>query len=79
MCEVLPGKDDPNRTRITVNGGDIYYEIDVATPTGSLELVKLMISSVFYSPGETFARFDVKDVYLDMPLKEPEYVRVKLA
>ena len=39
VCKVRPGKDNPNRTRITVNGGDIYYNGDVATPTGSLELV----------------------------------------
>ena len=26
VCDVRPGKDDPNRTRITVSGGDIYYQ-----------------------------------------------------
>ena len=60
MCEVRPGEDNPNRTRITVNGGDIYYAVDVATPTGSLELVKLIINSVISHPGAKFACFDVK-------------------
>ena len=78
VCKVRPGKDDPNRTRITVNGGDIYYSGDVVTPTGYLELVKLIINSVLSRPGAKFACFDVKTFYLDTPLEEPEYVRIKL-
>ena len=78
VCEVRPGKEDPNRTRITVNGGDIYYDGDVATPTGSLELVKLMINSVLSRPNAQFACFDISNFYLDTPLEKPEYVRVKL-
>ena len=74
MCEVRPGKDDPNRTRITVNGGNIYYNRDVATPTGSLELVKLMINSVLSCPGAKCVCFDVNIFYLDTPSEEPEYV-----
>ena len=74
MCEVRPGKDDPNQTRITVNGGDIYYDGNVATPTGSLELVKLMINSVLSRHGAKFACFDIKTFYLDTPLEKPEYV-----
>ena len=64
MCEVRPGKYDPNRTRITMNGGDIYYDGDVATPTVSLELVKLMVNSVLSRPGAKFACFDVKKITL---------------
>ena len=61
-----------------MNGDDIYYAEDVATPTGSLELVKLIINSVRSRPGAKFACFDVKNFYLDTPLEEPEYVRIKL-
>ena len=64
VCEVRPGKDDPNRRRITVNGGDIYNAGDVATPTGSIELVKLIINSVLSRPEAKFARFDVKTFIL---------------
>ena len=78
MCEVRPGKDDPNRTRITVAGGDIYYPGNVSTPTGSLELVKLTINIVLSRPGAHFSCFDVKNFYLDTPLENPEYVRISL-
>ena len=46
VYEYRPEKDDPNRTRITIAGGHILVPFDVSTPTGSLELVKLMINSV---------------------------------
>ena len=78
VCEVCPGKDDPNGTRITVNGGNIYYAGYVATPTGSPELVKLIINSVLSSPEAKFTCFDVKNFYLDTPLEESEYVRINL-
>ena len=61
-----------------MKGGDIYYAGYVATPTGSLELVKLIINSVISCPGAKFACFDVKNFYLDTPLEEPEYVRINL-
>lgn len=77
VCEVRPDKDDPNRTRITVAGNRIYYPGDVATPTGSLDLVKLMINSVLSRTGARMACFDVKNFYLDTPMERPEYVRIK--
>ena len=46
VCEVKPHKEDPNRTRINVAGSQICYPRDVGTPTGSLNLVKLIINSV---------------------------------
>ena len=46
VCEYRPDKDDPNRTRITIAGGHSLMTFDVSTPTGSLELVKLMINIV---------------------------------
>ena len=61
VCEVRPDKDDPNRTRITVAGNKIYYPGDVATPTGSLELVKLLINSVLSRRGAKMACFDTKN------------------
>ncbi len=77
VCEYRPTKDDPHRTRITVAGTNVNYPGDVATPTGSLELVKLMINSVLSRPGAKFACFDVKNFYLDTPMDRPEYVRIK--
>ena len=46
VCEVKPHKEDPNHTRIAVAGSQIFYPGDVGTPTGSLDLVKIIINRV---------------------------------
>ena len=46
VCEVRSQKKYPNRTRITVAGSRICYPGDIGLPTGSLDVVKLMINSV---------------------------------
>ena len=60
FCELKPHKEDPNRTRITVSGSQIYYPVDVGTPTGSLDLVKLIINSVLSRHNAHFFCFDLK-------------------
>ena len=80
VCEVRPGKDDPNQTRITVAGGNIQCSYDIGTPTASLDLVKLMLNSVLSRPGAKFACLDAKNFYLQTPeMEKKEYVRIKYA
>ena len=62
VCEVKPHKEDPNRTRITVAGSQICYPGDVGTPTGSLDLVKLIINSVLSRRNTRFVCFDLKQI-----------------
>ena len=79
VCEVRPGKDDPDRTRITIGGNRICYPGNVGTNTASLELVKLLINSVLSRKGARFSTIDLKNFYLDTPMPDPEYVRIKLS
>ena len=46
VCEVRPVKKDPNRTRITICGTNVFYPGDVGTNTTSLKLFKLIINSI---------------------------------
>ena len=78
VCEYLPDKNDPNRMRIKISGGLILIHFDLSIPTGSLELVNLMINSVLSRQNAQFSAFDIKNFYLDTPMENPEYVRVKL-
>jgi len=78
VCEVKSHKEDPNRTRITIGGNRICFPGNVGTPTGSLELVKLLINSILSRRGAKFVIFDIKDFYLNTPLERYKYVRVKL-
>ena len=60
VFEVRPQNEDPNRTCITVTGSRIYYPGNIGTPTGSLDLVKLMINSVLSRRNAPFFCFDFK-------------------
>jgi hypothetical protein len=46
VCEILPEKDDPECTRITIGGNRICYPGNVGTNTASLELIKVLLNSV---------------------------------
>ena len=46
VCEVRPGKKDPNCTRIPICVTNICYPGDVVTNTASIELYKLIINNI---------------------------------
>ena len=79
VCEVKPHKEDPNHTHITVPGSQICYHRDVGTPTGSINLVKLIINSVLSRRNARFVCFDLKKLYLQTLTEKSEYVRIKLS
>ena len=79
VCEVNPHKEDPNRTRITVVGSQNFYPGYVGTPTGSIDLVKLIINSVLLHRNARFVSFDLKKFYLQTPMERSEYVRIKFS
>ena len=76
-CEVKPHKQDPNHTRITAAGSQICYPGDVGTPTGSLDLIKLIINSVLSHRNARFVSFDFKNFYLQTLMDQSEYVCIK--
>ena len=78
VCEERPQEADPNRTRITIGGNRSIYPGEVATPTASLELVKLIINSVLSRHGAKFAWFEVKNFYLATPMDRSEFVKIKI-
>ena len=61
VCEVRPGKKDPNRTRITICGTNVCYPGGVGTNTASLELFKLMINSVLSRKRAKYVCFDIEN------------------
>ena len=79
VCEVRPEKDDPDRTRITIGGSIILYPGDVGTNTASLELIKLLFNSILSRKGARFSTIDLKNFYLDTPMKDSKYARIKIS
>ena len=62
VCKYRPQKEDPYRTIIVIGGNRICYPGDVGTPTGSLDIVKLVINRVLSRRNVSFACFDVKNL-----------------
>ncbi len=78
VCKVLPDKDDPNRTRITIGGNRICSPGNVGTNTALLELLKLLLTSVLSQKGARFSSINLKNFYLDTPMPKPKYVCIKI-
>ncbi len=78
VCEIREGKDDKHHTRITVGGNLIFYPGDSGNNTALLELIKLMLNSVILHKGARFSTINIKNFHLDMPMGDPEYIRIKI-
>ena len=61
VWEYRAQKEYHNQTRITIGENQICYPGDVGTPTGSLELVKLVINSILSHRNARFAAFGVSN------------------
>ena len=59
VCEVRPGKKEPNCTIIKICGTNVCHPGDVGTNTASLELFKLMINSIQSQKGGEYVCFDI--------------------
>ena len=79
VCKVKPHKEDPNCTRITVAGSQIFYPGNVGTPTGLLDLIKLIISSVLSLRNARLFPLILKNVYLQTRMERSKYVRIKFS
>ena len=56
----------------------INYPDDCGTPTADLLTVKLLFNSVISTKGAKFMSLDIKNFYLNTPLKRYEYLKLKL-
>ena len=74
----MPPERGPKPTRITIGGNCISYLGYMGMNTASLELVNLVINSLLSHQGAKFSCFDGENIYLVIPLDQPEYVNIKL-
>jgi hypothetical protein len=79
-CLIRPEKiDEPNQTRLVVGGDRVHYPSDAGTPTTNLITVKLLINSIILTTRAKFMTIDIKDFYLNTPMAQYEYMRLKLS
>jgi hypothetical protein len=79
VCEIKPNKKETHRTRLTAGGDRINYPEDVGTPTADMTLVKILFNSVVSTKNARCVMADIKDFYLNTPMKRYEYMRIKIA
>ena len=77
-CNMKPNKKETHCTRITAGRDRINYPEDMGTPTADMTLVKTLFNSVISTKGERCVMLDVKDFYLNTPMKRYEYMRIKI-
>ena len=61
-----------------VRGDRINYPDNCGTPTADLLTVKLLLNSTISTLGAKFFTLDIKNFYLNTPLKRYEYIRLPM-
>ena len=57
----------------------INYPGKVATPTANLLVAKILLNSTISTPGAKFMTIDISNFYLNLPLPQPEYIRLNIS
>jgi hypothetical protein len=78
-CNMKPNKKEKERTQLTAGGDRINYPEDVGTPTTDMTLVKILLNSVTSTTGAKCILLDLKDFYLNTPMKRYEYICLKIS
>jgi hypothetical protein len=78
-CDIKPNKEETHQTRLTVGGDRINYPKHIGTPTAYMTLVKPLLNSIISTKGAKCVILDVKDLYLNTPMEQYEYMHLKLS
>jgi hypothetical protein len=73
-CEIKPNKEEKQQTRLTARGDRIHDPDNVGTPTADMILVKVLLNSIISTENAQCVILDVKDFYLNTPMKRFEYM-----
>jgi hypothetical protein len=79
VWELKPNKEEKHHTQLTAGGDRINYPEDVGTPIADMTLVKILLNSVISTKDAGCMTLDIKDFYLNTPMKRYKYMRLKLA
>ena len=79
VCDIRPNKAETHRTRITVGGNLLKYEVTLATPTAIITTSKCLFNSVVSTQKEKCVLADIKKFYLNNDLPDPECMRFHIS
>jgi len=73
-----PQKEDPNRVRITVGVNLIDYPFKLTTCTANMVSSKILWNSVISTKDARFPGADIKNMYLETPLDQYEFMKMPI-
>jgi hypothetical protein len=79
VVDIKDHKEEKERTRLTVRGDQIEYPGDKSTRTTGLTTAKILINSVISTLGAKFLVIDIKNFYLNTPLRRFTYMVINLS
>ena len=79
VCNIRPRKADTHCTRITVGGNLLDYAVTLATPTATITTAKCLFKSVVSTPEAKCFLANIKKIYLNNALPDPEYMKFHIA
>ena len=79
VIDFKPLKIEQHRVRVVMGGDRLKCLIDNGSPATSMLETKLLINSTISdaSRGARFMKADIKDYFLESPIKKPKYMKVK--
>eukprot|EP00957_Ditylum_brightwellii_P177790 13543055-Ditylum_brightwellii.AAC.1 len=69
VCNHRPQKVDPNQAHLVVGRDRGGYPFYVSIPTTDLVTAKILMNSVVFTKGANFWTMDIKNFYLNTPMK----------
>jgi hypothetical protein len=79
VCDIRPQKAEKERKRLSVGGNLINYVGDMSTQTSDLTTSKCLWNSVVSTPDAEYMCLDLKNLYLETPMEEYEYMRLHIS
>jgi hypothetical protein len=79
LLNYSPEKEDPNHTQVTMSGNLLHYPGNCGIPTIAMNTVKLHLNSVISTKNACYCTINLKDFYLNTPMNQPEYMRMKIS
>ena len=76
VVDYRPQKDKPNRVRLTVGGNLINLLGELRTTTADFTTSKILWNSVFSKKYARFVCIDIKNMYLQTPMTDYQYMRI---
>jgi hypothetical protein len=78
VCNFFQQNKEQNCTRLPVEGNQIGYPGNKSTPTAGLTTAKMLINLTISMPRAIFLGINLANFYLNTPLPNYKYVRLRL-